>query len=122
MKLLYVLAIISSLLNTLMLIFQIALKPFINKKYYEDIVSKIISPNTLKQVPYNRLENILKNIPQNKLKSVSPNKEYFVNDEREKVETIMDIQMNEVNKNHNIFDNQIIAGKDLENPLKEESN
>ena len=105
MKLLTVVAIISSLLNTLMLIFQIALKPFINKKYYEDIVSKIISPNTLKQVPYNRLENILKNIPKIQLKSESPNV-VVGNDKREKVETKMDFQKDEFNKNHNELDIQ----------------
>ena len=73
----------------------------------------------LKPTPYNHLENILKNITKTQLKSVSPIEVVVGNDEREKVEMIMDIQMNEVNKNHNELDNQIISEKDLENTLKD---
>ena len=81
-----VLAIISSLLNTLVLIFYFTLQPLINKIYNEDIVSEIITSHSLKQTPFNHQENFLKNTSEIPRKLVSPVKVVVKNDDLTKVE------------------------------------
>ena len=86
LKLQNVLAIISSLLITIMIIFKLTFKPFIDKIYYEDIVSEIISYNTLRRTPYNLVENLLSNLEVNHKESPIVVK----NEALEKVEIIVD--------------------------------
>ena len=61
-------------MNTLIIFFKILLNPFIEKMYYENIISETISYKTLDNEPYSPLKILRKNIPNVSQHSIQINK------------------------------------------------